>query len=199
MADFYSFCETVDSCAEQAIAVTTASSRVTLWPAFDAAVRKIVERSARFEARAKETDPDKRVYGPAMAAKVLTQVGRVKDIARLHASLADAASREVALFESRAAESSTQCHAEVVRLREHLLLDSTASAATTREGPSTPAVNWHCWRHPEVPIRTVLAIGVYALPADATEHEGWQVRVVTATVYTCSPAYKSVCRCFAQH
>ncbi len=49
----------------------------------------------------------------------------------------------------------------------------TGLAAVT---PVSPPTAWHCWRHPDVSIRSVLAVGVYAHPADVPEHEGWQVR-----------------------
>lgn len=266
MAEFRAFCEMIESAAAQAALLETgdADTRAMHWAPFDAAVQHLVEKAGRFEARARETDPDKRVYGPGMASKVFDQVARVTELARVHAAVADTASREAAekrAADERARQAAESAHfaAEALRAAEaqrtaeaalaealrqkaaeerqaaeakalaQALRDAAAAAkasalhgegvgtksptrapdevATATQGPSpAPALTesravatpeedaatggqtaaWHCWRHPDVPIRSVLAIGIYAVPADAAEHDGWQVTAVLLPLQLCS-------------
>ena len=87
MAEFKAFCELVDSCFEQGAELEKDQGKAHLWFAFDASVKLLQEKAARFESRANELDPDKRIYGPGMTVRVKAQVARVLQLTQLHAAI----------------------------------------------------------------------------------------------------------------
>ena len=225
MSEFAYFCELIDVVTEQAKALEEDTpSRVT-WPRFNDNIELLVSKIARLRARATEPDPDKRIYGPETAAKVLAQLARVEDLLKRHALIGEKVAKqeaEQATSLHLAEEATQQLQPVFIAGEAQQSLKNAISAQNADEVPKfdtgvipqrpsgTPAplppssfglvtspqpalsqvyvesslagrlvdcstTRWHCWRHPDVSIRSVLAIGVYAHPADSSEHPGWQV------------------------
>jgi hypothetical protein len=76
--DFKKFCELVQSVSEQSLVLRDPGASDTAqreaWSQCSAVITSLLQSSARFRLRAEEADPERRIYGPAMTAKVQAQL-----------------------------------------------------------------------------------------------------------------------------
>ena len=136
MAEFKQFTEAIDAGFSHADAFSAAPSasqeRLSAWNALERLVADLEPKAARFKARAEEADPDKRIYGPGMTAKVLVQVGRFGDLASRFAAARDSAAADTsaaAEAAARAADAAATAAAAAARERETARLAEEAAVA----------------------------------------------------------------------